>query len=237
MPGDPTRRRLKAVVDWMFRDRSSVIQLSLEVPNPRKALRDQRRGPDSPNGVNAGPKSDPSAQSASTQKSVNEYLTGPEPHRLRGCMVERYTEHARKVLLFARYEAGEYGSSSIETEYLLLALLRNEKGLASRILARSHLSLATIGKEVMDRKGYRERVTPFSEITFSAETIRVLQFAAEDADRLRHNHIGTEHLLLGVLSEPDSVAATMLTARGITSNGVRDALLADAFLDSSSTAG
>jgi ATP-dependent Clp protease ATP-binding subunit ClpA len=84
-----------------------------------------------------------------------------------------------------------------------------------------------------------KRITTGAKITFSVETIRVLQFAAEEADRLRHNHIGTEHLLLGVLSEPDSVAATMLTARGITSNGVRDALaqLADTSPDSSSTAG
>src|SRR4029079_14064570 len=72
--------------------------------------------------------------------------------------------------------------------------------------------------------GARKRIMTSAKITFSVETIRVLQFAVEEADRVRHNHIGTEHLLLGVLSEPDSAAATMLTARGITSNGVRDEL-------------
>lgn len=154
-----------------------------------------------------------------------------------GAVLEGYTERARRVLIVAQYEASEFGSTSIETEHLLLALLRIEKGLASRILARSHLSPATIRKELLERAGFR--TVSFSNKPFSAETIRVLQFAAEEADRLRHNHIGTEHLLLGILSEPDSVPATMLTARGITSNGVRDALaqMADAFPDSSSTAG
>ena len=63
-------------------------------------------------------------------------------------MFERYTERARRVLFFARYEASQLGSVSIETEHLLLGLIREGKGLTSRIFARSHLSLEAIRKEV-----------------------------------------------------------------------------------------
>src|ERR671919_4192 len=122
-------------------------------------------------------------------------------------MFERYTERARRVLFFARYEASQLGSISIETEHLLLGLIREGKGLTSRIFARSHLSLESIRKEIEGRTVFREKVSTSVEIPFSAETKRVLQFAAEEADRLLHNYIGTEHLLLGILREERSVAA------------------------------
>ncbi len=68
-------------------------------------------------------------------------------------MFERYTERARRVLFFARYEATQLGSTSIETEHLLLGLIREGKGLTSRIFARSHLSLESIRKEIEGRTG------------------------------------------------------------------------------------
>src|SRR6266852_5114402 len=129
-------------------------------------------------------------------------------------MFERYTERARRVLFFARYEASQLGSISIETEHLLLGLIREGKGLTSRIFARSHLSLENIRKEIEGRTVFREKVSTSVEIPFSAETKRVLQFAAEEADRLLHNYIGTEHLLLGILREERSVAASILLENG-----------------------
>ena len=96
-------------------------------------------------------------------------------------MFERYTERARRVLFFARYEASQLGSVPIETEHLLLGLIREGKGLTSRIFARSHLSLENIRKEIEGRTVYREKVSTSVEIPFSAETKRVLQFAAEEA--------------------------------------------------------
>src|SRR6266576_6633438 len=136
-------------------------------------------------------------------------------------MFERYTERARRVLFFARYEASQLGSISIETEHLLLGLIREGKGLTSRIFARSHLSLENIRKEIEGRTVFREKVSTSVEIPFSAETKRVLQFAAEEADRLLHNYIGTEHLLLAVLREEKSFAASILTSRRITLDSVR----------------
>ena len=137
-------------------------------------------------------------------------------------MFERYTERARRVLFFARYEASQLGSVSIETEHLLLGLIREGKGLTSRIFARSHLSLEQIRKEIEGRTVFREKVSTSVEIPFSAETKRVLQYAAEEADRLLHSYIGTEHLLLGILREERSVAATILMEKGMRLNTVRE---------------
>ena len=137
-------------------------------------------------------------------------------------MFERYTERARRVLFFARYEASQLGSISIETEHLLLGLIREGKGLTSRIFSRSHLSLENIRKEIEGRTVFREKVSTSVEIPFSTETKRVLQFAAEEADRLLHNYIGTEHLLLGILREERSVASMVLSEKGMRLNTVRE---------------
>ena len=137
-------------------------------------------------------------------------------------MFERYTERARRVLFFARYEASQLGSISIETEHLLLGLIREGKGLTSRIFARSRLSLGNIRKEIEGRTIFREKVSTSVEIPFSTETKRVLQYSAEEADRLLHNYIGTEHLLLGILREERSVAASVLTKQGMRLNSVRE---------------
>src|SRR4026209_280464 len=137
-------------------------------------------------------------------------------------MFERYTERARRVLFFARYEASQLGSISIETEHLLLGLIREGKGLTSRIFARSHLSLENIRKEIEGRTVFRDKVSTSVEIPFSAETKRVLQFAAEEADRLLHQAIGTEHLLLGILREERSAAASILMAHGMRLHAGRD---------------
>jgi ATP-dependent Clp protease ATP-binding subunit ClpC len=137
-------------------------------------------------------------------------------------MFERYTERARRVLFFARYEATQLGSTTIETEHLLLGLIREGKGLTSRIFARSHLSLESIRKEIEGRQVFREKVATSADIPFSADTKRVLQCAAEEADRLLHTYIGTEHLLLGLLREERSVAASILYEKGMRLASVRE---------------
>jgi ATP-dependent Clp protease ATP-binding subunit ClpC len=141
-------------------------------------------------------------------------------------MFERYTERARRVLFFARYEASQLGSVSIETEHLLLGLIREGKGLTSKIFARSHVSLEHIRKDIEGRTVFREKVSTSVEIPFSAETKRALQNAAEEADRLLHTYIGTEHLLLGILREERSVAAAILTEKGMRLGSVRDDVVA-----------
>jgi hypothetical protein len=136
-------------------------------------------------------------------------------------MFERYTERARRVLFFARYEASQLGSISIETEHLLLGLIREGKGLISRILAQANVSLADIRRQIEGRTVFREKVSTSVEIPFSPQTKRVLQFSADEADRLLHNWIGTEHLLLGLLREERSVAAAILKEAGMSLEQVR----------------
>ena len=137
-------------------------------------------------------------------------------------MFERYTERARRVLFFARYEASQLGSVSIETEHLLLGLIREGKGLTSRIFARSEVALDSVRKEIEGRTVLRERVSTSVDIPFSAETKRALQYAAEEADRLLHTYIGTEHLLLGILREDRSLAASILIEKGLRLDAVRE---------------
>ncbi len=140
-------------------------------------------------------------------------------------MFERYTERARRVLFFARYEASQLGNITIETEHLLLGLIREGKGLTSRIFARAHFSLESIRKEIEGRSVFHEKVSTSIEIPFGIEAKRVLQFAADEASQLSHSYIGTEHLLLGILCEEQSVAASILMEKGMRLQTVREDIL------------
>src|ERR687898_634269 len=93
-------------------------------------------------------------------------------------MFERYTERARRVLFFARYEASQLGSISIETEHLLLGLIREGKGLTSRIFARSHLSLESIRKDIVALLNEKTTLTRVKETPLLAEFSRDLTEAA-----------------------------------------------------------
>jgi hypothetical protein len=137
-------------------------------------------------------------------------------------MFERYTERARRVLFFGRYEASQLGSHSIETEHLLLGLFREGKGLASKIFAQYHLSLENIRREIEGRTVFREKISTSVEIPFSPECKRVLGYTAEEANRLRHDYIGTEHLLLGILREERSEAASILMDKGMRLHTLRE---------------
>jgi ATP-dependent Clp protease ATP-binding subunit ClpC len=140
-------------------------------------------------------------------------------------MFERYTERARRVIFFARYEASQLGSSSIETEHLLLGLIREGKGLTSRLFSKSHLSMESLRKEVEGRALYRDRVSTSVDIPLSPESKRVLGFAAEEAERMLHNYIGTEHVLLGLLREEKSLAAGILAEKGMRLSAVREEIV------------
>jgi ATP-dependent Clp protease ATP-binding subunit ClpC len=138
-------------------------------------------------------------------------------------VLERFTEKARRVIFFARYEASQYGSPCIETEHLLLGLVREDKGLANRYL-RAQGSIESIRKEIESRITIRERISTSVEVPLSAESKRILSYAAEEADRLGHKHVGTEHLLLGILREEKSFAAEILQERGLRLSALREEL-------------
>jgi ATP-dependent Clp protease ATP-binding subunit ClpC len=136
-------------------------------------------------------------------------------------MFERFTESARRVLFFARYEVSQLGATSIEPEHVLLGLIRENKGIVARILALSEVSPDDIRRQIESRSTFREKIATSVEIPFSVETKRVLQFTAEEADRLGHSYIGTEHLLLALLREERSAAASILTTLGLRLDEVR----------------
>jgi len=138
-------------------------------------------------------------------------------------MFERYTEKARRVIFFARYEASQFGSPYIESEHLLLGLLREDKALTNRFL-RSHSSVELIRKQIEERTLVREKVSTSVDLPLSDDCKRVLAYAAEEAERLGHKHIGTEHLLLGLLREERCFAAELLKERGIKLEAVREEL-------------
>ncbi|MGE5125881.1 MAG: Clp protease N-terminal domain-containing protein, partial [Betaproteobacteria bacterium] len=141
-------------------------------------------------------------------------------------MFERYTERARRVIFFARYEASQLGSAAIETEHLLLGLIREGKGLTSRLFSKSHLSMDQIRKDVEGRAPYREKISTSIEIPLSLECKRVLGHAAEEAERMLHSYIGTEHILLGLMREERSTAAAILAEKGMRLASVREDILA-----------
>jgi ATP-dependent Clp protease ATP-binding subunit ClpC len=137
-------------------------------------------------------------------------------------MFERYTEKARRVIFFARYEASQFGAPAIEPEHLLLGLMREDKTLTARFLARAQASLEAIRKEIEGRAPLREKISTSVELPLAPETKRVLAYAHEESDRLQHRHIGTEHLLLGLLREERSMAAEILYERGLRLVAVRE---------------
>src|SRR2546425_8354242 len=138
-------------------------------------------------------------------------------------MFERYTEIARRVIFFARYEASQFGSPYIETEHLLLGLLREDKALTFRFL-RSHGSVESIRKHIEGHITIREKVSTSVDLALSNECKRVLAYAAEEAERLSHKHVGTEHLLLGLLREEKCFAAEILHERGLHLSTIREEL-------------
>jgi uncharacterized protein (TIGR03435 family) len=139
-------------------------------------------------------------------------------------MFERYSEEARRVLFYAQYEATRLGSVSIETAHLLLGLIREGPATMNRIFTKSHLPLEEIRKKLAGGVATPEAIVAGDppQLPFSAETKRVLHLAAEEADRLLHNRIIPEHLLLGILREERSVAASILTEHGLRLDKVRD---------------
>jgi ATP-dependent Clp protease ATP-binding subunit ClpC len=137
-------------------------------------------------------------------------------------MFERYTEKARRAIFFARYEASQYGSPYIESEHLLLGILREDKSLTKRFL-RSH-PVESIRKQIDSQTTVRAKTSTSVDLPLSNESKRVLAYAAEEAERMAHKHIGTEHLFLGLLREEKCFAAKILKERDVQPDWVREEL-------------
>ncbi len=129
-------------------------------------------------------------------------------------MFERYTEAARRTLFFARFESSQFGSLSIAPEHLLVGVLREPTPIVDSLFSTHAASIDAVRGAIADRTPTHPRVSISVEIPFSTGTKHVLQYAAEEADRLQHRHIGPEHLLLGLLREGESTAAAILVDHG-----------------------
>jgi ATP-dependent Clp protease ATP-binding subunit ClpC len=130
-------------------------------------------------------------------------------------MFDRYTEKARRVVFFAKHEATVLGSPYIETEHLLLGILREDTTLADQFFP-ENASVDSIRKQVETNSSRRkQRVPANADRPLSDEAKRSLAFATEEADRLGDKHIGTEHLFLGVLRTEKSFAARLLNDLGV----------------------
>jgi uncharacterized protein (TIGR03435 family) len=140
-------------------------------------------------------------------------------------MFKRFTSRALQVLFYARSEVGQLGASAVEPEHILLGVLDEGKGLGCRILTRTGAALDDFRSDVVGRLTSGEKTPETEEIPFSASCERALQYAAEEADRLLHDSIGTEHLLLGLLREERSAAAEVLAARGLRVEAVRGVIV------------
>jgi hypothetical protein len=137
-------------------------------------------------------------------------------------MFERYTEKARRVIFFARYEASVYGSPYIETEHMLLGILREDKALSLRFIT-PHVTAEALRKEIDQHQTVRESISTSVDLPLSNECKHILAYAAEEAERLGHRSvIGTGHLFLGILREEHSFAAALLQRHGVDITAVRE---------------
>ena len=132
-------------------------------------------------------------------------------------MFERYTERARRVLFFARYEASQLGTASIESEHLLLGLLRDgaTPGFSAQAFARAGLDYVAVRKELAEAAAGRPKIATSVEMPFAPAAKAALDTAAREADALNHPHVGTEHLLLALLHESGTVAAGIMARAGL----------------------
>ena len=135
-------------------------------------------------------------------------------------MFERYTEKGRRVIFFARYEASEFGSPCIETEHLLRVMIKR-----SRVaFFRSPGAVEMIRTKIEGHTLRREKTSTSVDLPISNQCKRVLAYAADEAERLGHNHTDTEHLFLGLLREEKCFAAEILHDLGLRISAVRDQL-------------
>jgi ATP-dependent Clp protease ATP-binding subunit ClpC len=131
-------------------------------------------------------------------------------------MFERYTEQARRALFFARYESSQLGSMAIESEHLLLGLLRERVDIHDLI---PESAADAVRQQLLDEAPKHPRTSTSVEIPFTKQAKQVLETAAREADGFTHAHIGTEHLLLALAITPET--DRVLNAHGVVAETLR----------------
>ena len=134
---------------------------------------------------------------------------------------EKFSERARRVLSLAQEEAQRFNHNYIGTEHILLGLVRETEGVAARVLSNLNVELVKVRAAVEFIIGRGERPTP-GEIGLTPRAKKVIELAVDEARRLNHHYIGTEHLLIGLMREGEGVAAGVLESLGVSLEKVRD---------------
>jgi ATP-dependent Clp protease ATP-binding subunit ClpA len=133
-------------------------------------------------------------------------------------MFEKYTEKARRVIFFSRYEASQIGGHAIEPEHILLGLLREDLELFRRLLPYAvdwEAETNAIRKDIEASRPTAGKLSTSVDMPLSASAKQALSRAADESVKLGHVHIGTEHLLLSLLRTEQSLASRLLHARGL----------------------
>jgi ATP-dependent Clp protease ATP-binding subunit ClpA len=137
---------------------------------------------------------------------------------------DKFTERARKAMTLAQDEAQRLGHNYMGTEHLLLGLVREGEGVAAKVLNSLGVSLDRVRSEVEFIIGRGDRVV-LGEIGLTPRAKKVIELAVDEARRMGHNYIGTEHLLLGLLREGEGIAAGVLASLGLGLGQVRVAMM------------
>src|SRR5947208_3485244 len=142
-------------------------------------------------------------------------------------MYERFTDRARKVMQLANQEAQRFNHEYIGTEHILLGLVKEGSGVAANVLKNLDIDLRKIRLEVekiVQTGPGGEQVIP-GKLPQTPRAKKVIEYAIEEARRLNHNYVGTEHLLLGLLREQEGVAAQVLMNLGLKLDDVRQEVM------------
>ncbi|MEC9476017.1 MAG: ATP-dependent Clp protease ATP-binding subunit [Planctomycetota bacterium] len=140
-------------------------------------------------------------------------------------MFDRFTDRARKVMALARKEAQRFSHDFIGTEHILLGLVQEGSGVAANVLKNLEVDSGKIRAEIERQVQSGHSIVHMGQLPFTPRAKRVLELCQEAAKELRHNYIGTEHLLLGLIREEQGVAATVLKDLGLNLEDVRNEVL------------
>ena len=139
---------------------------------------------------------------------------------------DRFNDRAKRVLALAQDEAIRFNHNYIGVEHLLLGLVREGEGVAARVLDSLGIDLSKMRSSVEVMIGRGKETTSPSEITLSPRTKKVIELAVDESRKLGHSHVGTEHLLLGIVREGESVGAGVLESMGVNLEQVRHQAIA-----------
>ena len=141
-------------------------------------------------------------------------------------MFEKFNEKARRALFFARYEASKLGSRVIESEHVLLGILREGEESVTELFRRFHARPDDVRREIEGERVFVERISSTAELPLSEESKKILAYAAHEAESMLHPAVGSEHLLVGILRVEGCVAMRILTQQSFDVYTLREEVLA-----------